>query len=77
MDHNGAIAVSLMPILIALVCGLAGWAVHSIKRIIRMNDKEHLRLNRQSSNNAIEIARIETMLHMKSRGEDSHEQDGD
>lgn len=75
MDHNGAIAVNLLPLLIGLVCGLAGWAVHSIRRVISMNDMEHLRLTRQSNKNAIEIARIETRLHMRREGD--HEQDTD
>lgn len=44
MEHNGAIAQFIMPMLLALLCGLASYGLHITRALFRQLEEKHERL---------------------------------
>lgn len=62
MDHAGAIASFVVPLLLALLCGLASYGLHMHKQFISRNEREHEKLATLEANHEQRLTRAETKI---------------
>lgn len=62
MDHSGAIAQYIVPLLLALLCGLASYGLYMHKQFMSRNEREHEKLTDREANHESRLTRCETRL---------------
>lgn len=67
MDHTGAIAQYVVPLLLALLCGLASYGLYMHKNFMARNEHEHDKLENIENNHEQRITRCETKIEFLAR----------
>ena len=62
MEHAGAIAQFLAPLLLAVLCGVASYGLHMHKEMMRRNEQEHTRFAENEGRNDSRLTRVETRV---------------
>ena len=62
MEHTGAIASYLIPLLLAVLCGLASYGLYMHKQFMARNEREHENFYLRESEHDQRLTRCETKL---------------
>lgn len=62
MEHTGAIAAYLIPLLLAALCGIASYGLYLHKQFMERNEREHERFEEKELEHSQRLARCETKL---------------
>lgn len=62
MEHAGAIAQFVVPLLLAVLCGVASYGLHMHKEMMRRNEREHARFAESGASNDARLTRVETRV---------------
>ena len=62
MEHAGAIAQAILPLLLSLLCGMGAWGAFGHKRFMARNDREHERLAEEGRSMDRRLTRAETKI---------------
>lgn len=62
MEHAGAIAQAILPLLLTLLCGVGAWGAFGHKRFMARNDHEHEKLGEETRSMDRRLTRAETRL---------------
>lgn len=62
MEHTGAIALYLFPLLLALLGAVACWGAYGHRRFVSRNESEHANLQNQTQEQNQRLTRVETKV---------------
>ena len=66
-EHGAAIIQHLTPLLLSLLCGLAGWAIRLHARFLSRHERDHERLEAITHNHDQRLTRVESGLEHAER----------